>query len=71
MVIENTIVPSLPFLGTWANNDDLDQNAASDQGLHYLLTGIAIENKIKMLKYTRYLLNEKWTRPINKDGIVH
>ena len=29
-------------------------NAASDQGLHCLLTGISIQNRIKMKKYTRH-----------------
>ena len=43
----------------------------SDQGLHYLLTGIPFKNKIKMKKSTRHLLNEKWTCPMNKDGMAH
>ena len=30
------------------------QNAASDQGLHCLLIGISIRNRIKMTKYTRH-----------------
>ena len=29
-------------------------DAASDQGLHCLLTGNSIENKIKIVKYTRH-----------------
>ena len=39
------------FGGTYANTADPDQtlqNAASDQGLHCLLAGISIQNKIKM-----------------------
>ena len=32
----------------------MPQNAASDQGLHCLLTGISIRNRIKMKKYTRH-----------------
>ena len=48
-----------------------DQNAASDQGLHCLLTGISIRNKIKMKRYTRHPLNWKWTRPVDIDGRVH
>ena len=40
-----------------ANSEDPDQtpsSAASDQGLHCLLTGISIRNRIKMKKYTRH-----------------
>ena len=39
--------------GTYANSADPDQtpqNAAPDQGLHCLLTGISIQNQIKMKK---------------------
>ena len=46
----------------------LPQNAASHQDLHCLHTVISIRNKIKMKKYTRHPLNEKWTCPVNKDG---
>ena len=49
----------------------MSQNAVSDQDLHSLHAGISIKNKIEMKKYTRCPLNEKWTHPINKDGIVH
>ena len=44
-------------LATYANSVDPDptpQNAASDQGLHCLLTGIYIRNRIKMKKCTRH-----------------
>ena len=44
---------------------------ASNQGLHCLFTGSSIKNRIKIKKHTRNPLNEKWTRPLNKDGIVH
>ena len=37
-----------------ANSADSDQNAASDQGLHCLHTGISIKNEIKMKTYTRH-----------------
>ena len=40
---------------TQANSADPDQtpqNATSDQGLHCLLTGISIRNRIKLKKYT-------------------
>ena len=45
--------------------------AASDQGLHCLLTGISIENRIKINKDTTRPYNWKWTRPIDMDGRVH
>ena len=32
--------------------DQMPQNVASDRGLRCLLTGISIENRIKMNKYT-------------------
>ena len=34
--------------------DKTPQNLASDQGLHCLLTGISIRNRIKMEKYIRH-----------------
>ena len=37
-----------------ADSDQTPQNAASDQGLHCLLTEISIQNRIKMKKYTRH-----------------
>ena len=38
----------------WDIGKQCRPNAASDQGLHCLLTGISIRNKIKMKKYTRH-----------------
>ena len=43
--------PSGLFVGTYANSADQDQtsqNAASDQGLHFLLTEFSIKIRIKM-----------------------
>ena len=62
-----------PFgnLGNSVEPDQMPQNTASDQGLHYLLIGIYIQNKMKMKKYTRHPLNWKWTCPIDKDERVH
>ena len=43
------------IIGTLANSADPDQrpqNTASHQGLHCLLTGFSIRNKIKMEKHT-------------------
>ena len=34
----NPYKPIVFFVGHWANSADRDQNAASDQGLHCLLT---------------------------------
>ena len=48
---------SVPFFWTQANSADPDrtpQNAATDQGLHCLHTGISIKSRIKMKKYTRH-----------------
>ena len=47
----------------------LDVVAASDQELHSLLTGNYIRNGIKMKQNTWQPLNDKWSRPIDKDGI--
>ena len=47
------------------------QNVASYQDLHCLITEISIKNKIENEKYTRHPLKDKWTCPINKEGIVH
>ena len=44
--------PGVPF---WGPRQTVQtQNAASDQGLHCLLTGISIQKSIKMKKYTRH-----------------
>ena len=76
----NPYKPSVPFLGhrqieqtqiRRRRPDQTSQNAASDQGLHCLLTGISIRNRIKMKTYTRHPYNRKWTLPIDKDGRVH
>ena len=49
----NPYKPKVPFLGLGKQcRPRLD--AASDQGLHCLLTGISIENIIKRIKYTRH-----------------
>ena len=48
------------------------QKAASDQGLHCLLIGISIKNKIKMKKSTPAThKNGNGLNPIDMDGIVH
>ena len=49
----------------------MPQNAASDQGLQCLLTGISNRNGIKIKKSIRHPLVLKWTRPVDKDGNVH
>ena len=54
-------VPSIP--------DQTPQNAASDQELHSLLTRNYIRNRIKMKQVTWQPLNDKWSRPIDKDDI--
>ena len=40
------------------------------QELHSLLTGSYIQISIKMKQDIWQLLNDKWSRPIDKDGIV-
>ena len=62
-----------PTKGTEANStgpDQTPQNAASDQGLHLLHTGVSIRNIVKPKKYTWHTLHDKWTRSIYKDGSV-
>ena len=64
------IKPYVPSVqGNRANSDQTPQNAASDQELHSLLTGNYIRNRIKMKQDTWQPLNDKWSRPIDKDGI--
>ena len=47
----------------------LMRNAASDQGLHCLLTGCFIKLKIKIKQYhLKPLLTRKWTGPIDNCG---
>ena len=48
----------------WDKGKQCSSDQTSDQGVN-LHT-----NKIKMKKYTRHSLNEKWTLLIKKDGIV-
>ena len=44
--------------------DQTQQNATSDQGLHSLLTGNYIRNRIKMKQDTRQPLNDKLSQLI-------
>ena len=44
---------------------------ASDQGLHCLLTGFIIKNRIKATKETRHPQNDKRTSPTCNSGKVH
>ena len=49
----NPLLSGNPKRGTLANSGDPDQmlhNAASDQGLHCLLTAIFVENQINLIK---------------------
>ena len=52
-----------------ADHDQTPQNVASDQGLHSLLTGNYIRNRIKMIQDTWQPLNDKMTSLITKDCI--
>ena len=56
-------------IGNGADPDQMPQNVASDQGLHSLLTGNYIRNRIKMIQDTWQPLNDKWTRLTAKDCI--
>ena len=51
------------------NRPDQTCSVASDQGLHSLLTGNDIRNRIKMKQATWQPLNDKWSGPIDMDGI--
>ena len=46
------------------------QNSASDQGLHYLLPLISVQNKMKIKEVPRNPLYDEWTRPTDGDGRV-
>ena len=57
------------FLWDIAKNcrpDKMPQNAASDQGLHGLLTENSIKIWIKMKNSTQRPLKQKWTGPIDR-----
>ena len=58
ITLNNPLEHSVPILGDLGSvdPDQTPQNAASDQGLHCLHTGISIKNKIRMQKYTRHAL---------------
>ena len=55
--------------GKQSHLDQSPQNAVSDQELQSLLTGNNIRNRIKMKQDTWQPLTDKWSRPIDKDGI--
>ena len=60
------------ILGMYTNSADpvqVPQNAASGQGLDYLLPAISIQNAIKTS--TRNPKNYKWTHPNDKNGQVY
>ena len=67
----NPYKPGVPFLGhrqTYsADPDKMPQNALFAHRNFYQ----KYDKKEKGKKYTRHPLNEKWTRPIDKDGKVH
>ena len=56
-------------IGNGADPDQTPQNVASDQGLHSLLTGNYIRNRIKMIQDIWQPLTDKWTRLTAKDCI--
>ena len=56
-------------IGNGADPDQTPQNVASDQGVHSLLTGNYIRNRIKMIQDTWQPLNDKMTSLIAKDCI--
>ena len=49
----------------------MPQNAASDQGLHSLLTEFYFKIWLKMKNTTQQPLEQKWTGPIDKSGKFH
>ena len=55
--------------GNRADQDQTPQIAASDQELHSLLTGNYIRKRTKMKQDTWQPFNDKWSRPVDKDGI--
>ena len=45
--------------------------AASDQGLHFVLTECSIKFWIEMKKTMQQPFKRKWTGPVNKAGAFH
>ena len=65
------VAHSSPIKGTYVNRADHDQtpqNKVSDQGLHCLLTGISIGNRMKIKTKSK---PDTLNRPIDNDGRVH
>ena len=56
-------------IGNGADPNQTPQNLASGQGLHSLLPGNYIRNRIKMIQDTWQPLNDKMTSLIAKDCI--
>ena len=56
----NPYVPSIPFLGQ-----------AHCMHIKNKISIKKLDNNFKMKKYIRHPLNDKWTRPIYKNGQVH
>ena len=51
--------------------DQTPQNAASDQGLHCLLTECPIKFEYKIKNTTQEPFKRKWTYPTDKSGTFH
>ena len=69
-----TFLDRIPVLGTLANSADqaqMTQNTASDQGPKCLLAGISMQNTVKVQIYARNPYTQKWTHLNDKDGQVH
>ena len=49
----------------------MQQNVASDQGLHCVLTKCFIKIWIKMKNTTQQAFKQKWTGSIDKSGNFH
>ena len=64
-------MPVLRYIANSADPNQPPQNAASDLGLHCLLTVISIQKIIKVKTFIRNPQNYKWTHPNDKEGQVH
>ena len=65
---------SVLFWGVHIDKQCRPRSDAPERGVWSVYTVCihgSIKNKIRMKRYTRHPLNEKWTRPIKKDEIVH
>ena len=62
---------SVLFVGHRQTVETKIRNAASDQGLHFLLNDFLLKTRLNMKKSNQQPLNWKWTCLTDKNGKIH